>query len=108
MNPITEETTARITVGGVVILVDERQVGKYVSYANSVQFFDEIQAIPGIQKIEGPLVNGVYAITCEIDNDQPVEAHVARLTKQIRRVWTGFTSQSDNTYHGWRREDSRV
>ena len=92
MNQITEETTARITVGGVVILVDERPGGKYVSYANSVQFSDEILSIPGIQKIEGPLVKGVYAITCEIDNDQPVEAHVDRLTKQIRRVWTRYAS----------------
>ena len=92
MNQITEETTARITVGGVVILVDERPGRLFVNLEDSIAFTDALFSIPGVREVSGPLVKGVYAITCDIDNDQPVEAHVARLTKQIRRVWTGHAS----------------
>lgn len=99
MNHTTDDTindtTARITVGSVVILIDERPSGLHVHhgsnpYDNSMQFVFALHTIPGVKEVNGPLINGIYAITCEIDFNQPMKAHVDRLTRQIRRVWTSF------------------
>ena len=81
-----------ISVGGVVILVDERPGGLFVNLEDSIMFRDDLFAVPGVREVDGPLVNGIYAITCDIDKDQPVEAHVDRLQKQIFRVWARHAS----------------
>ena len=83
--------SAKITVGGVIILIDERG-GLFVRHKERAHFVASLFALPGVKDVQGPLVTSVWTITAAIDNDQTVGAHVDRLTKGIRRVWGSHAS----------------
>lgn len=77
-----------LTIGGVVILLEEK-VGPVWNF-DSDDLVDDLMAIENVKEVTGPLINGIVAVTVEVEDDRPLYWQINDAKKKIRAVWDKY------------------